>query len=94
MKHWLALLGALGVWAGHFFLLYAFASVFPGQPLARVLTALATLVALAANGSIFWIAARRGGRDSFDRWAGRIACAGALLSGVAVLWQGLPALIG
>lgn len=89
------MLGGLIVWAAHFFLLYAFASIFPGTQLARRLTVLATAIALAGDLLIIRHAAaagREGGGDSFDRWTRRFARAGALLSLIAVLWQGLPAL--
>ena len=94
MSKWVLLLGGLTIWAAHFFLLYGFASVFPGTQTARMLTWIATVPALAANAFLLWTAAARtlfAADDELDRWVLNVAAAGALLSLVAVLWQALPA---
>lgn len=96
MGKWVLLLGGLTIWAAHFFLLYAFASLFPGRDLARILSLAATLPALAASGWLLWFTVR--GRqpqnsDDFGRWVGKIGALGAALAIVAVLWQALPALM-
>lgn len=94
MMKWLLLLGGLLVWAAHFFLLYAIASIFPGQSIARTLSITVTGIALVADALIIWHAVARGGRDSgLEKWTWQVALAGGLLSFIAVLWQGIPALI-
>lgn len=96
MGKWLLLLGGLLIWAAHFFLLYAFASIFPGTDLARWLTIAATGIAIAANVVVIYQALDAGtvdGAGSFDRWIRTVGFSGALLSSIAVLWQGFPALI-
>ena len=96
MRTWAFLLGGLIVWAAHFFLLYGIASVFPGTSLARWLTLIATIPALAANGGLLWLAAARrltDGSDELRNWTIGLGAAGAALSLVAVLWQALPAII-
>jgi len=93
MRKWLFLLGGLIVWAVHFFLLYGFGSVFPGDPLANWLSIVATIVALAADAALLWLAATmrlRGKGDDLDRWIVDIGGIGAALSFVAVAWQMLP----
>ena len=95
MRRWALLLGGLTIWAAHFFLLYGFASIFPGTELARILSLIATLPALAANAVLLWIA-RAGtlaSHDELDRWLYNVAAVGAALSFVAVLWQALPAVM-
>lgn len=95
MRKWALLLGGLLVWAAHFFLLYAFASVFPGGDIARWLTIAVTIPALAANVAILWLASvARVDRqpDELDRWILDVGSAGSVLSLVAVAWQALPAL--
>ena len=94
MRKWPLLLGGLVIWAAHFFLLYAFASLFPATDLARWLTLAVTGVALAANAVLISsaVAVSRKG-DDLDRWVGRVGFAEALLSLIAVFWQGFPALI-
>ena len=88
------LLGGLLVWASHFFLAYAFASVFPGSDTARWLTIGATIVALAANAVIVRLAlGAPGRRGDLDAWIMRVAAAGAVLSIVAVVWQAFPAIV-
>lgn len=96
MRKWTLLLGGLTVWAVHFFLLYAFVSIFPGTEIARVLTLVATIPALAANALLLWLVAGKrliASSDHLDRWVLNVAAAGAILSLVAVLWQALPALM-
>ena len=96
MRTWSFLLSGLVVWAVHFFGLYLFASVWPGTATARGLALLLTALCLAVNA---WLlrralpALRRNPADDFDRWAASIATAGLGFSLVAVLWQGLPALL-
>lgn len=96
MSKWTLLLGGLGVWAAHFFLLYGFASVFPGTELSRILTILATVPALAADAILLWAAAARKlvpNPDELDQWIFDVSAIGAGLSFVAVVWQALPALM-
>lgn len=93
MRAWSYMLGGMIVWTVHFFAIYIVASVFPGTTIARVLTLVITLLCLAADG---WLIVRLrvpAGGDEFREWMRRIALVGAGISAVAVLWQGLPALI-
>lgn len=92
MGQWLLLLGGLIAWAVHFFGLYAIAEAVGQQPAGRAAVLVLTVVCLAGNGAVAVMA--RGGRaDDFDRWLRSTATLGALLSGIAVIWQALPALI-
>lgn len=96
MLKWSLLLGGLTIWAAHFFLLYGFASIFPGSQTARILTLVATVPALAANAFLLWTAAAGtlvGETDELDKWVLNVAAVGAGLSFIAVLWQALPAVI-
>ena len=94
MNKWVLLLGGLTVWAMHFFLLYGFASLFPGQEIARTLTLIATVPALAVDGLLLWAAAARGWHgDELDRWILDVSAIAAALSFIAVIWQALPALL-
>ena len=95
MRKWVFLLGGLVAWAAHFFLLYGFASLFPGQELARTLSLVATIPILAADAVLLWAAAARlFESDELDRWVYDVSAIGAALSLVAVVWQALPALMG
>jgi NO-binding membrane sensor protein with MHYT domain len=96
MRVWALLLGGLVVWATHFFALYAIGSVLPeALAVARLATLLATGAAITADILLLRAVRRRSkaGEDELDRWIHGLAAAGAMLSLVAVLWQGLPALI-
>ncbi|MGI8704526.1 MAG: hypothetical protein ACR2JJ_01790 [Sphingomicrobium sp.] len=96
MRKWSLLLGGLTIWAAHFFLLYGFASIFPGSRLANILTLIVTVPALAANAVLGWTAwtgALIANADELDKWVLKVASAGAALSFVAILWQALPAVI-
>lgn len=89
------MLGGLGIWAAHFFLLYIIASLLPGQHTARLLALLVSLPALAGDVAILWMARRMRQRseDDLDRWILTIAALGAALSIVAVVWQAMPAVL-
>lgn len=94
MGAWRLLLGGLTVWAAHFFALYAVASIFESSMTARLLVGALTAVALAANAAILVLALRRPAGGAFSRWVRSLGLIGAGFSIVAVIWQGLPALIG
>ena len=93
MRSWLLLLGGLLVWAVHFFALYAVGSIFLTTDLARGLTIALTLIcllALALIGRRVWLA--RAG-DAERDWIRIVALWGIAIGGIAILWQGLVALL-
>lgn len=94
MRAWLFLVGGMIVWAAQFFTLYAIASVLGSSGVARVLTGVATLAALAADAVLLRGAlAARHDDDPVRRWHASFAALLAAISLVAVAWQGLPALL-
>lgn len=101
MRAWLLALGGLLVWALHFGGVYAIASVADvvaeadAAP-ARALSGLFTLACAAADGVLLWLIVRRarGAADPLAGFLSSVGALGALFSLVAVLWQGLPALLG
>lgn len=96
MRTWTFLLGGLLVWSIHFFSIYVIASIFLTTALARALTLLVTAACLAADAGLLRLAIarlRHDQADEFSRWVPRLAALIAGISLVAVLWQGLPALI-
>ena len=96
MRTWALLLGGMIVWTVHFFTIYGIASIFLTSTLSRVLTLLVTAACLAADALLLWWAIRdlRGsGSDEFSRWLRRLAALIAASSLIAVLWQGLPAIL-
>ena len=97
MRSWTLLLGGLIVWGLHFFLVYGIASVFPGTMRARVLTIAVTLLCLGGAGLLLRSAVRRrrdADRDGLSGWMLGISAGGAALAVVAIVFQGLPALLG
>ena len=96
MRQWLFALGGLLVWTAHFFAIYIAASLFPGTSLAKWLTAVLTLAALAALVIVLmplWKRSRQeDSGDELQPWLTSVTLLGALLAGVAILYQGLPAL--
>lgn len=93
MRGWALLLGGLIVWTVHFFTLYAIASIFLTTTLSRLLAGVVTLACLAADALLLRHGLRGRQADGFDGWMHRVAALVAGLSFVAVLWQGLPALL-
>lgn len=95
MRVWRHLLGGMLLWTAHFFAAYGIASVFPGTPLADVLVLIVTLLALAVAGLLFTAMLRgvRGESDSLERWTYKGGAVGYALAGIAIVYQGLPAVI-
>lgn len=96
MRAWLFMLGGLVVWAVHFFSIYIVASIFLTSPIARILTGIVTLACLAADALLLSFALRGGegkADDGLSHWMRKLAVWGAGLSLIAVVWQGLPALL-
>jgi NO-binding membrane sensor protein with MHYT domain len=89
------MLGGLGVWAAHFFTLYALGSIFESSAPARFGSLVATVAAVVANLTILCTLRRPSGtaEDSLAHWMKSLGTLGAMLSLVAVLWQGLPAAV-
>lgn len=91
------LLGGLIIWAVHFFLLYGIASVFPGKPIASVLSLAAAIPAIACDAILLGFAVvhrrRRPSADDLRAWIIDIGAAGAALSIVAVIWQSLAVFV-
>lgn len=86
-KHdWLAPAMAFSVWAAQFMLLWSASSVFPGQPAARWIAIVLTLLAFGA----LWRIRRRRGVSGFRSVEGL----GLGIATVAVAYTALPALIG
>lgn len=99
MRRWLFMLGGLLVWAAHFAGVYAIASVadvvaHASAPAARALIGAFTLVCVLAAAGIAVVAARRRTGDAQERFSASLAALGGALAAVAILWQGLPALVG
>ncbi len=96
------MLSGLVVWAVHFGGAYAIASAFDmasdaSAPASRWTAGGLTLACLAADVAILWRIVRRtrhGEDDPVENLVRSLAGLGAAFSLVAVLWQGLPALIG
>lgn len=95
MRAWAFMLGGLIVWAIHFFALYIIASVFLTSDTARVLALLVTAGCIAANALLLRFAVPRLRREgeTVNRWIVLIATLSAAISLLAVLWQGVPALL-
>lgn len=95
MRPWALLLGGLVVWAVQFFMLYGLASIAPGTQAARIGALIVTAACASADVFLLVFAIRSAARlpEEFDRWLLKLSIAGTALSLVAVLWQGLPALL-
>lgn len=101
MRWWLFLLAGPLIWTVHFFGVYAAASAADvvdaaDAPWARI--AVGVFSGLCAAGCLVVLLAAlaklRAVSGDFERFMGSVAAFGAALALAAVLWQGLPALIG
>ena len=93
MRTWALLLGGLVIWTVHFFAVYIVASIWLTTPLARALTLALTIACVGAVGICFIRTQRREADTDMDRWVHVVAMVGFGIAGVAILWQGLPALL-
>lgn len=96
MRPWLIMFGGMIVWTVHFFSLYILASLFETTLAARIPVVLITLAAAGADLWLLKIMRRPPSAKAGNRLAGWMQHVGALtalLSLVAVLWQGLPAFL-
>ena len=93
MRSWLLLLAGLIVWTGHFFAVYAIGEFGGEAPGWRITVGVLTLLGLAAEGGLFVLLRGIAPGDGFERWRKSIALGGVGISAIAVLWQGLPALL-
>ena len=94
MRGWTFLLAGPLVWTVHFFALYGIASIFLTTTAARVLTILVSLACLAAVALLFVRVRGAQPVDDPDAWMCRVSLLGIGISGIAVVWQALPALLG
>lgn len=93
MRGWAFLLSGLIVWTVHFFALYIIASIFLTTLLARALSVLVTLLCLGACALLIVRIVRRDTPADMDRWMRAVALCGVGLSGLAIVWQVLPAFL-
>lgn len=96
MKSWLFLLGGLLIWTVHFFGIYAIGSLLPGNELANWAVLAHTALSLGAAGWLLLLLVRRKRtqrHDDLDRWSSALAGWGYALAIVAVIFQGLPAIV-
>lgn len=81
------------IWTAHFFTLYAAASIFGSSTAARLITAAATAAALVAGALMFIALGRQASGDTFADWSRSLARLAIGIAMIAVIWQGLPALL-
>jgi hypothetical protein len=94
MRGWTFLLAGPIVWTVHFFALYGIASIFLTSTTSRVLTGLVSLGCLAAIALLFVRVRGSQPVDDPDAWTHRVSLLAIGLSGIAIFWQTLPALLG
>ncbi|WP_343518464.1 hypothetical protein [Sphingomonas sp.] len=92
-RGWAFLLGGLIVWAVHFFVLYAIASIYLTTATARLLTLGITVLCLGAVALLAGDVLRFRSTDRVDAWMRNVALCGLVIAAVATLWQALPALL-
>ena len=92
MRTWLILLGGLLLWTGHFFLLYGIGEFVGETAGPRILVILLTLAFLAAAGLLAARLWRTRPTEAHDRWRRAAGLGMLLLSAIAIVWQGFPAL--
>lgn len=96
MRTWSILLAGPVLWTAHFFALYIIASLLPGSRAATLLVVAATVV---AGGLALWLirkaaGALRSDQERLDSWIYRLSLLASAVSLVAIVYQGMPALIG
>jgi cytochrome c biogenesis protein CcdA len=97
MRRWLLFLGGPLIWAAHFAVIYAIASISmvgAGEttPAARVAILVAGIVAAIAAALMLIAALRAPRNEALGAFWRNVAALGALIALVAIVWQTLPAL--
>lgn len=85
-QDWFTAGWALAIWFAHFNLLWAASSTFPGQPMARWLALILTIVAAII---LFWLWRRAGNPGIF-----KVPGLGLALAAMGVAFGAVPAAIG
>ncbi|MFW2830789.1 hypothetical protein [Sphingomonas sp. ID0503] len=93
MRGWTYLLSGLLLWTFHFFTLYVVASVFLTTMLARMLALVVTVVCLGLGAVLLAKFSRSDAGSPSDQWMRAVALGGLAISGVAIVWQALPAIL-
>lgn len=93
MRSWLTLLAGPLIWTVHFFLLYGIGEFMGSGSTARTLVGVLTFCGLALVALLFRRVARVVNADDFGAWRRWLSLAGLGLAGLAIFWQGLPALL-
>jgi hypothetical protein len=96
MRTWLILLGGPILWTAHFFALYIIASLLPGTRTAAIFVILATVIAItiAIWATLRAVRSLKVTADDFRRWSLCLSILATAISLVAIVYQGMPALIG
>lgn len=92
MRSWLILLAGLLLWAAHFFLLYGIGEFGGDGSGPRIAVLAVTLACLLAGAAMLLPLVRAPSADAYERWRNASALLGVVLSMIAIVWQGLPAL--
>lgn len=92
MGSWLILLAGLIIWAVHFFLMYGIGEFGGDGDGARATVLAITFLCVTANGGLMAALLRTRTANEYELWRNRSALIGILLSIIAIIWQGLPAL--
>ena len=95
MHEWRNLLGGLLLWAIHFFAVYIIGSVFPGKRIAAALVLITTFAIIAVTLTLAINAFRAISEmhDGLQRWMSDLSLLGYLIGGLAIIYQGLPAIL-
>lgn len=92
LKGWTPIIGAFSIWFAHFLLVYMAALIWPHQPMARIVAAVATAVALAALAVLFVKLRAAGPTGDQTRFARGFGLGSIFIATAGILFDAAPVL--
>lgn len=92
LKGWVPIIGALSIWFAHFLLAYTAALIWPHQPMAKIVSVIITVVALAMLAVLFVKLRAAAPTSDQTRFARRFGLGSIFIATAGTLFDAAPVL--